>query len=64
MLKRATILMSLDDESFPKEIKQRVKGNDVESIVFRDKVDSMLQTIQPLTETMTKTLTMSCDYVL
>ena len=30
-------LMSLDDESPPKEIKQRVKENDVESIVFRDK---------------------------
>ena len=35
------ILMSLDDESLPKEIKQRVKENDVESIVFRDKVDSI-----------------------
>ena len=41
MPKRAVpILMSLDDESLPKEIKQRVKENDVESIVFRDKVDS------------------------
>ena len=35
------ILMSLDDESIPKEIKQRVKENDVESIVFRDKVGSI-----------------------
>ena len=33
--------MSLDDESRPKEIKQRVKENDVELIVFRDKVDSI-----------------------
>ena len=42
MPKRAvTILMSLDDESLPKEIKRRVKENDVESIVFRDKVDSI-----------------------
>ena len=42
MPKRAVpILMSLDDESIPKEIKQRVKENDVESIVFRDKVDSI-----------------------
>ena len=35
------VLMSLDDESLPKEIKQRVKENDVEIIVFRDKVDSI-----------------------
>ena len=42
MPKRAVlILMSLDDESLPKEIKQRVKENDVEFIVFRDKVDSI-----------------------
>ena len=42
MPKRAVpILMSLDDESLPEEIKRRVKENDVESIVFRDKVDSM-----------------------
>ena len=42
MPKRAvTILMSLDDETLPKEIKQRVKENDVESIVFREKVDSI-----------------------
>ena len=34
-------LMSLDDESLPKKIKKRVKENDVESIVFRDKVDSI-----------------------
>ena len=38
--KRAVpFLMSLDDERLPKEIKQRVKKNDVETIVFRDKVD-------------------------
>ena len=42
MPKRAVpILMSLDDESLPKEIKQRLKANDVESIVFRDNVDSI-----------------------
>ena len=35
------VLMSLDDESLPKEIKQRVQENDVESIVFRDKRDSI-----------------------
>ena len=35
------ILMFLDDESLSKEITQRVKENDVESIVFRDKVDSI-----------------------
>ena len=34
-------LVSLGDESLPKEIKQRMKENDVESIVFRDKVDSI-----------------------
>ena len=40
MPKRAVpILMSLDDESLPKEIKQREKANDVESTVFRGKVD-------------------------
>ena len=42
MPKRAIpVLMSLDDESLPKKIKQRVKENDVETIVFRDKVDSI-----------------------
>ena len=42
MTKRAVkTLISLDDESLPKEIKQRMKENDVESIVFRDKVDSI-----------------------
>ena len=42
MTKRVVpVLMSLDDESLPKEIKQRVKENDVETIVFRDKVDSI-----------------------
>ena len=42
MPKRAVpILMSMDDESLPKDIKQRVKANDVESIVFRDKVESI-----------------------
>ena len=35
------ILMSLDDEILLKEIKKRVKENDVGSIVFRDKVDSI-----------------------
>ena len=35
------ILMSLDDESLHKGIKQRVKENDVGSIVFRDKIDSI-----------------------
>ena len=35
------ILISLDDGSLPKEIKQRVEENEVESIVFRDKVDSI-----------------------
>ena len=35
------VLMYLDDESLPKEIKQRVKENNVETIVFRDKVDSI-----------------------
>ena len=40
MPKRAVpILMSPDDESLPKEIRQRVKDNVVESIGFRDKVD-------------------------
>ena len=43
MPKRAVpVLMSLDDESLPKEINQRVKENDVETIVFRDKVDSII----------------------
>ena len=42
MPQRATpILMSLDDESLPKEIKQRVKEKEIESTVFRDKVDSI-----------------------
>ena len=42
MPKRAVpVLMSLDDESLSIEIKQRVKKNDVETIVFRDKVDSI-----------------------
>ena len=40
--KRAVpILMSLDDETLPDEIKQLIKENNVESIVFRDKQDSM-----------------------
>ena len=61
MLKRAVkILMSLDDESFPKEIKQLMNENDAESTVFRDKVHSIMQTTQSLTELMTKTLTMCC----
>ena len=42
MPKRAVpILMSLDDESIPKEIKQRVKEYNVEFIAFRDEVDSI-----------------------
>ena len=42
MPKRAVpILMSLGDEILPKEIKQRLKENNVESIVFSDKVDSI-----------------------
>ena len=40
--KRAVpFLMSLDDQNLPKEIKQRVKENEVESTVFRDKADSI-----------------------
>ena len=35
------VLMSLDDETFPDDIKQLIKENNVESIVFRDKQDSM-----------------------
>ena len=35
------ILISLDDETLPDEIKQLIKENNVESIVFRDKQDSM-----------------------
>ena len=42
MPKRAvSILISLDDESFLKETKQWVKEEDSESIVFRDKIDSI-----------------------
>ena len=33
--------MSLDDETLPDDIKQPIKENNVESIVFRDKQDSM-----------------------
>ena len=33
--------MSLDDETLPDDIKQLIKENNVESIVFRDKQDSM-----------------------
>ena len=40
--KRAVpVLMSLDDETLPDYIKQLIKENNVESIVFRDKQDSM-----------------------
>ena len=40
--KRAVpILMPLDDETLPDEIKQLIQENKVESIVFRDKQDSM-----------------------
>ena len=40
--KRAVpVLMSLDDETLPDDIKQLIKENNVESIVFRDKQDSM-----------------------
>ena len=40
--KRAVqFLMSLDDETLPDDIKQLIKENNVESIVFRDKQDSM-----------------------
>ena len=40
--KRAVpILMSLDDETLPDDIKQLIKENNVESIIFRDKQDSM-----------------------
>ena len=35
------ILMSLDDETLPDEIKQLIKENNIESIVFRDKQDPM-----------------------
>ena len=40
--KRAVpVLMSLDDETLPDDLKQLIKENNVESIVFRDKQDSM-----------------------
>ena len=35
------ILMTLDEETLPDDIKQLIKENNVESIVFRDKQDSM-----------------------
>ena len=35
------VLMSLDDETLPDDIKQLIKENNVESIVFRDKQGSM-----------------------
>ena len=34
-------LMSLDDETLPDDIRQLIKENNVESIIFRDKQDSM-----------------------
>ena len=40
MPKRAVpVLMSLNDESLPAEIRQRIEKNNVQSIVFRDKTD-------------------------
>ena len=40
--KRAVqVLMSLDDETLTDDIKQLIEENNVESIVFRDKQDSM-----------------------
>ena len=40
--KRAVpVLISLDDETLPDDIKQLIKENNVESIVFRDKQDLM-----------------------
>ena len=40
--KRAVpILMSQDDETLPDEIKQLIKENNVDSIIFRDKQDWM-----------------------
>ena len=40
--KRAVpVMMSLDDETLPDDIKQLIKENNVESIIFRDKKDSM-----------------------
>ena len=35
------VLMSLDNETLPDDIKQLIKKNNVESIVFRDKQDLM-----------------------
>ena len=40
--KRAVpVLMSLDDETLPDDIKQLIKENNVKPIIFRDKQDSM-----------------------
>ena len=40
--KRAvSVLMSRDNETLPDDIKQLIKENNVESIVFSDKQDSM-----------------------
>ena len=40
--KRAVpVLKSLDDETFPDDIKQLIKENNVKSIIFRDKQDLM-----------------------
>ena len=35
------VLMSLDDETLPDDIKQLIKENNVESIVFRDQQESL-----------------------
>ena len=41
--KRAVpVLMSLDDETLPEDIKQLIKEKNVEPIVFRDKQDSII----------------------
>ena len=42
MPKRAVpVLMSLTDKNLPAEIRQRIEKNNVQSIVFRDKFDSV-----------------------
>ena len=52
------VLMSLNDETLPDDIKQLIKENNVESIVFRDKQDSMNANYTSLTNKETKTLDM------
>ena len=57
--KRAVpVLMSLDDEILPDDIKQLIKENNVESIVFRDKQDSMNANYTITYKQETKTLDM------